>query len=65
MDIPAIIAVANRLVDATDPQNGAAADEVMEEVRTFAPGLLDGQTWSEMYTALAREQPAIAGIFDG
>jgi putative nucleotidyltransferase with HDIG domain len=64
MDIPATVAVANKLVDATDPQNGAVRDEVLEEVRSFAPGILDGQAWTDMYGTLAREQQAVAGIFD-
>jgi HD-like signal output (HDOD) protein len=65
MDLPAIVAVANRLVDATDPQSGAVTETVMDEIRTFAPGLLDGKMWTEMYATLAREQQAVAGIFDG
>jgi HD-like signal output (HDOD) protein len=65
MDLPALVAVANKLVDATDPQSGGVSDEVMEELRSFAPGLLDAPTWTEMYATLAREQQAVAGIFDG
>lgn len=64
MDIPAAVAVANRLIDATDPQSGVAGDEVMTEVRDFAPGLLDPETWKELYASLMREQQAVASIFD-
>jgi putative nucleotidyltransferase with HDIG domain len=63
MDIPAAIAVSDRLVNATDPDSGVARDEVLAEVREFAPGLLDTADWRDMYGGLAREQKAVAGIF--
>jgi putative nucleotidyltransferase with HDIG domain len=65
MDIAASVAVANRLVNATDPNSGEATAEVLEEVRTFAPGLLDSESWKEMYAGLAREKQALASIFEG
>jgi HD-like signal output (HDOD) protein len=64
MDLVASVAVANRLVEATDAETGTARDEVLEEIRGFAPGLLDGDAWREMYASLAREQQAVATIFD-
>ena len=64
LDLPAIVAVANRLVDATDSASGRARDEVFAEIRAFAPGLLAADAWPDMYAGLAREQHAVAGIFD-
>jgi putative nucleotidyltransferase with HDIG domain len=64
MDITASVAVANRLIDATDPTNGVARSEALDEVRAFAPGLLDSESWREMYASLAREQQAAASIFE-
>lgn len=64
VDLPAAVAVADRLVNSTDAASGVARDEVLDEVRTFAPGLLSAETWREMYAGLAREQQAIAGIFE-
>jgi putative nucleotidyltransferase with HDIG domain len=63
MDIVSAVAVADRLIHATDPQSGAARDEVLEEVRAFAPGLLKTAEWRDMYGRLAQEQQALAGIF--
>jgi HD-like signal output (HDOD) protein len=65
MDIAAAVAVANRLVNATDPNSGEASGEVMDEIREFAPGLLDSDSWKEMYAGLSREKQAVASIFEG
>jgi len=65
LDLPAVVAVANRLVNATDPANGVARNQVLDEIRAFAPGLLSADTWPEMYAGLAREQHTVAGIFEG
>jgi len=65
LDLPAVVAVANRLVNATDPASGVARNQVLDEIRAFAPGLLSADTWPEMYASLAREQHAVAGIFEG
>jgi len=65
LDLAAVVAVANRLVGATDPTSGVARDQVLDEIRAFAPGLLSADAWPEMYAALAREQHAVAGIFEG
>ena len=64
LDLPAVVAVANRLVDATDAASGHARNEVLAEIRAFAPGLLAADAWPDMYAGLAREQHAVAGIFD-
>ncbi len=64
LDLPAVVAVANRLVDATDSASGRARDEVLGEIRAFAPGLLTADAWPDMYAGLAREQREVAGIFD-
>lgn len=65
LDLPAVVAVANRLVNATDPASGVARNQVLDEIRAFAPGLLSADTWPEMYAGLAREQHTVAGIFEG
>ena len=39
--------------------------ESLEPRGMFAPGLLSADTWPEMYASLAREQHAVAGIFEG
>lgn len=62
-DTPAAVAVADRLVDATDPQSGVALSDVLAEVRGFAPGLLHGEDWRELYGELRREQRAVANLF--
>jgi hypothetical protein len=65
MDLPSIVAIANRLVDSTDASSGQARGEVLDEIRAFAPGLLTPETWAEMYGTVTRERQAIAGMFDG
>jgi putative nucleotidyltransferase with HDIG domain len=65
LDVTAAVAVANRLVDATDAQSGMPRAEVLAEVKHFAPGLLGTPEWQEMYANLVREQRAVEGIFDG
>jgi putative nucleotidyltransferase with HDIG domain len=63
MDVPAAVAVANRLVTATDPASGVARQDVLGEIREFAPGLLSAESWRELYGGLVREQKSVAGIF--
>jgi HD-like signal output (HDOD) protein len=63
LDLSAVVAVANRLVDATDPNNGQVRQEVLAEIRAFAPGLLGSEEWRDMYSGLNREQQAMASIF--
>jgi HD-like signal output (HDOD) protein len=65
LDVPAAVAAADRLVNATDPESGLARDEVLAEVRAFLPGLVGTEHWREMYTGLAREQQAVANMFAG
>ena len=63
LDIPAAVAVADRLVNATDAKSGVVRDEVLAEVHAFVPGLLATNDWREMYSGLAREQQAVANMF--
>jgi putative nucleotidyltransferase with HDIG domain len=63
LDLPLIVAIADRLVSASNPVSGEARREALDEVRAVAPGLLDANPWSELYSGLAREQGALAGIF--
>jgi putative nucleotidyltransferase with HDIG domain len=64
MDVVAAVAVADRLVNATDPKSGTAHDAALAEIQAFAPGLHEADAWREQYARLVREQHAISGIFD-
>jgi len=63
-DVTAVVAVANRLVDATDPASGVSPVEVLDEVRGFAPGLVGTDDWRELHATLARERQVAARLFD-
>jgi HD-like signal output (HDOD) protein len=63
VDVPTAVAVANRLVSATDATSGFTREDVLSEVRAVLPGLIGTDEWREMYGGLAREQHAIANIF--
>ena len=63
LDLPLTVAIADRLVQASDPASGIARQDALEEVRAVAPGLLEAAPWQDLYIGLAREQGAIAGIF--
>jgi putative nucleotidyltransferase with HDIG domain len=65
IDLPSVVAIANRLVDASDPTSATTRADVLDEIRAFAPGLLDTEHWQETYAGLTRERAAIAGIFEG
>lgn len=65
LDLPTLITVADKLVGATDPASGIARGETLDEVHAFAPDLLTAEQWRGLWGELAREQQAIAGIFDG
>jgi len=64
MDVAAVVAVADRMVNATDPASGVAREEVLEEVRAFAPGLPATDEWRRLYGDVRREQHTVAGILD-
>jgi HD-like signal output (HDOD) protein len=64
VDLSAIIAVADRLVHSTDASSGTAREEVLDELRAFAPGFVDGDVWKEIWAALWKEQQAISGLFE-
>jgi putative nucleotidyltransferase with HDIG domain len=63
LDVPASVAVADRLVNATDARSGVVREEVLAEVRAFVPGLLGTDDWREVYSGIAREQQQVANIF--
>ena len=63
LDLPLIVAIADRLVSASDPVSGEARREAIDEVRAVAPGLLEANPWQELYAGVAREQGALASIF--
>jgi putative nucleotidyltransferase with HDIG domain len=64
LDVAATVALANCLVDATDLETGDVRDEVVAEVQGFAPGLPGTEAWGAMYASIAREQAAVADLFE-
>lgn len=64
MDMPNLVGIADRLVNATDPDTHVVLPEVLEEVHAFAPGLLTHEYWQELYAGLVAEQEVVAGILD-
>jgi len=65
LDLPTLITVADKLVGATDPASGVTRTDTLDEVHDFAPELLTAEQWRRLWGDLAREQQAIAGIFEG
>jgi len=65
LDLPNLIGIADRLVNATDPATAVVLPEVLEEVHTFAPGLLTADYWQDLYASLVREQESVASMLDG
>jgi len=63
-DTPTIVAVADRLLHATDA-NGTAREETLEELRKQVPGLVEGDTWREIWAALLKEQQSLSAVFEG
>lgn len=63
LDTAALIAVADRLVQASAAE-GEESEALMEEVRRFAPGLLDDDRWRETYATIIEEQATVGGMFD-
>jgi putative nucleotidyltransferase with HDIG domain len=61
-DTTTIIAVADRLLHATDA-SGTARGDVLDELRSAVPGLVEGDTWREIWTALLKEQQSLASLF--
>jgi len=60
IDLPLLIAVADRLVTAAD---GAAGEEALAEARAVAPGLVDqGAGWREVYAGLVEERGAMGAL---
>jgi HD-like signal output (HDOD) protein len=64
LDTTTIVAVADRLIHATDA-NGTAREDVLQELRDAVPGLVEADTWREIWTALFKEQQSLATVFDG
>jgi putative nucleotidyltransferase with HDIG domain len=63
-DAPALVAVANRLVEATDPASGDVPPDLLAQIDAALPGLLDAARWREIHAGLAGAQQAIAGVLD-
>ena len=65
LDTTTIVAVADRLLHATDATSGVAREDVLDELRSTVPGLVEGDTWRGIWTALFKEQQSLAAVFDG
>jgi putative nucleotidyltransferase with HDIG domain len=63
-DTTTIVSVADRLLHATDAASGTAREDVLGELRATVPGLVDGDTWREIWAALFKEQRSLANVFD-
>jgi putative nucleotidyltransferase with HDIG domain len=64
LDTTTIVAVADRLLHATDASSGTAREDVLAELREAVPGLVEQDTWREIWTALLKEQQQLASVFD-
>lgn len=64
IDASALIAVADRLLHATDAASGTAREDVLDELRDVVPGVVEGDTWREIWAALFKEQQALATVFE-
>ena len=63
-DASTIVAVADRLLHATDAASGSAREDVLDELRASVPGLVEADTWREIWAALFKEQQSLASVFD-
>jgi putative nucleotidyltransferase with HDIG domain len=63
IDATALIALADRLLHATDA-TGTAREDVLDELRAVVPGVVEGDTWREIWAALFKEQQALATVFE-
>lgn len=63
LDTTTIVAVADRLIHATDA-NGTARDDVLDDLRAAVPGLVEADAWREMWAALFKEQHSLASVFE-
>lgn len=63
LDTTTIIAVADRLLHATDA-SGTAREDVLQELRDAVPGLVEQDTWREIWAALFKEQQSLAAVFE-
>jgi putative nucleotidyltransferase with HDIG domain len=62
LDTTTIVAVADRLLHATDG-TGTTREDVLHELRRAVPGLVEGDAWRETWAALFKEQQALASVF--
>jgi putative nucleotidyltransferase with HDIG domain len=62
-DTATIVAVADRLLHATDASSGTAREDVLAELRAAVPGLVDRETWRGIWSALFHEQQSLANAY--
>jgi putative nucleotidyltransferase with HDIG domain len=64
LDTTSLVAVADRLIHATDAGSGTARADVLDELRHAVPGLVEGEAWREIWAALFKEQQSLASVFE-
>src|SRR5262245_21055870 len=64
-DTATVVAVADRLLHATDAASGNTRADVLDELRAIVPGLVEGNTWQEIWAGLFKEQQSLSSVFDG
>ena len=62
LDTPAIVALADRLVHATDLRTGRTSPEGIDAACACVPGFVDCEEWHHIYTRLADQQGAIGRL---
>jgi putative nucleotidyltransferase with HDIG domain len=62
LDTTTIVAVADRVLHATDA-NGTAREDALSDLREAVPGLVEEDTWREIWAALFKEQQTLASVF--
>ncbi|HXJ33322.1 MAG TPA: HDOD domain-containing protein [Candidatus Eisenbacteria bacterium] len=63
-DTTTIVAVADRLIHATDASSGTAKEDVFHDLRRTVPGLVEQDTWREIWAALFKEHQTLSTLFD-
>jgi putative nucleotidyltransferase with HDIG domain len=64
VDLPSIVATANKLVNATDPRSGTVEDAVLEQICTSIPGLAGMRQWQDAYAEIGNGASTVANVFD-
>lgn len=65
LDAPGLIAIADRMVNASDPTTGTVPTEILADLEAVAPGTVSPERWGVFFEDLARERAAVEDIFGG